>query len=131
MGCTDRAVRVGAPFFVPNGPQVGHVTITNTDITDYQDVGIIARSAGSTIIISRNNIVAPVAPAGVLVGVFVAPGAKGIIVHNKVSGNICNNPICGPDFFNQAQAAGIFALEAAAGTIISNNDVSNNDIGLL
>jgi hypothetical protein len=129
-GCTDRAVRVGAPFFFPNGPQVGHATITNTAIADYQAIGIVASTSGSTIIVSRNNIVAAVAGTPGQIGVDLILGAKGIIVHNKVSGNICNDPACGPDFFNQLQAFGISPLGAAAGTIISNNDVSNNDVGI-
>lgn len=128
-GCTERAVPVGAPSFLPNGPQVGHATITNTDITNYQVEGIAAFTSGSTVIVLRNNIV-KTPGAHEAAGVDLLFGAKGIIVHNKVSGNICNDPACGPDFFNQLQSFGIATVGAAAGTIISNNDVSNNDVGI-
>lgn len=38
----------------------------------------------------------------------ITSDAKVTITHNEVSGNICILPdICGPDWFNQFQAAGI------------------------
>jgi parallel beta-helix repeat protein len=43
---------------------------------------------------------------------------------------ICNLPdICGPDFFNQFQGYGII-VDSAPGSILSNNYVSNNDVGI-
>ena len=66
-----------------------------------------------------------------MTGIEATSGGKGIIQNNKISGNICNEPdVCGPNFFTQTQATGINAFAAAKGTIISNNDVSNNDIGI-
>jgi hypothetical protein len=130
-GCTVHGIQAGAASFFLNGPKVGHATITKTDITDYRSEGIIAFWSGSTLSVSRSRIVPAEAPETVgQVGIIVVFGAKGTITYNKVSGNICNNPACGPDFFNQIQAFGIAAPEADAGTVISYNDVSNNDIGI-
>jgi len=52
-----------------------------------------------------------------------------VIDHNRVSQNICKNTACGPDYFNQFQAFGI-AFEGKKGSIISNNEVFNNDVGI-
>ncbi|HET7243177.1 MAG TPA: hypothetical protein VFI64_07525, partial [Nitrososphaeraceae archaeon] len=58
-------------------------------------------------------------------------GAKGTITQSKVSGNICNHPDCGPDFFNQVQGVAILVIEAASGSSISHSEISNNDIGII
>ena len=134
--CTFIGVRVGAPPFlpngqpVPNGPQVGHATITNTDITDYTSFGIVAFTADSTLTVTKSNIIASdTSNIPGQTGIFVL-GAKGKITHNEISGNFCNLPdICGPDFFNQFQGYGII-VDSALGSIVSNNYVSNNDVGI-
>ena len=134
--CTFIGVRVGAPPFlpngqpVPNGPQVGHATITNTDITDYTSFGIVAFTADSTLTVTKSNIIASdTSNIPGQTGIFVL-GAKGKITHNEVSGNICNLPdICGSDFFNQFQGYGII-VDSAPGSRVSNNYVSNNDVGI-
>ena len=140
--CTFVAFGVGAPFFFPNGEEVGHAIITNTDITNYRAVGIIAQTFGSTLTITKSNIIVAadtsripgqveifIAGQGIKVGILVELGAKAIIDHNKFSGNICNDPVCGPDFFTQFQAFGII-VESAPGSIVSYNYVSNNDVGI-
>ena len=58
-------------------------------------------------------------------------GATGTITNNEVSENICDIPnTCGPDWFNQIQAFRIVTDSAGEGSIISNNYVTNNDIGI-
>jgi hypothetical protein len=39
-------------------------------------------------------------------------------------------PACGPDFITQLQGFGIFVDSPAAGSVISYNDISNNDAGM-
>jgi hypothetical protein len=100
---------------VPNGPQVGHATITKTDITDYSPFGILAFTLNSTLTVTRSNIISSDTSNFLgQVGILVESGAKGIITNNVVSGNICNIlPDCGPYFFTQFQGYGIivdFAL---------------------
>jgi len=65
-----------------------------------------------------------------MIGLVAGFGAKGVFDHNKVSRNLCDNPDCGPDFLTQFQAFGIVADSAAVGSVISYNDVSDNDAGI-
>ncbi|HET9805912.1 MAG TPA: right-handed parallel beta-helix repeat-containing protein [Nitrososphaeraceae archaeon] len=118
---------------MPNGPQVGHATITNTDITDYRAVGVVALTSGSTLTITKSNIIGfdnsnLVGQTGILVD----RGAKGIVTHNKISDNICKEevPGCGPNWINDIQGFGISFGDTEIGSIISNNYVSNNDVGI-
>ena len=128
--CTYGSVRIGAPFFFPNGEQIGHATITNTLFTDYKAAGIVAVTSGSTATIIKNNINGdePSERPG-QTGIVIELGATGIVKNNKISNNICQVDICGPDYFNEIQSFGI-VVDSALGSIVSNNYVSNNDVGI-
>ncbi|NOJ29903.1 MAG: hypothetical protein DA328_07035 [Nitrososphaeraceae archaeon] len=113
--CMFAGVLVGI-LLSPSNSQTGHATITNTVITDYQKYGVNAEGLGSTLTMAYNKIVGSNYEAfdtneidmpPNLIGIFFTNGAKATIIHNKVSGNICNLSECGPDWFNQFQAAGI------------------------
>ncbi len=124
-GCVRTGLLVGG------GPQIGHATVTKTDVSNYQSVGIFAFGDGSTLSVTKSKVIAD--PASEIVGptgIEVLIGAKGNVVSSKVSDNICINSECGPDFFTQIQGAGILFFEAAKGSVISNNGISNNDIGI-
>ena len=130
-GCTREGMLVGLSPNIPGGPQVGHATISNTEISEYRVVGIQAGGPNTTVKLSRSTVVAADAPEFEgQVGVVFSFGAQGTISNNRVSGNICNHPSCGPDFLNQAQGTAIFAVGAASGSSISNNVISNNDLGM-
>jgi len=130
-GCTQHAIFVGAPPFVPNGPQVGDATVTRTSVTDYRDHGILAAGEDSTLKVSYSNLVgAENSEVPGMIGLVADFGAKGIFDHNKVSRNLCDNPACGPDFLTQFQAFGVVLGCADVGSVISFNDVSNNDAGI-
>ena len=129
--CTFDAFRVGAPSFISNGPQVGHATITRTDIGDYQFSGIEAFADASTLTITMSKVNAAenaiiLSPAGVV----SVDGAKSIITQNKITGNICSLSLCGPDYVNEFQGFGILLDSSAPGTIVSHNQVLNNDAGI-
>jgi hypothetical protein len=47
-----------------------------------------------------------------------------------VTGAICDHPSGGTDFLTQVQGTGILALGVAPGAVISQNVVTNNDIGI-
>jgi hypothetical protein len=129
--CTFDAFRVGAPSFTPNGLQVGHATISRTDIDDYQFSGVEAFADGSTLAISRSKINAADTPITLTpVGIVSSDGAKSMITNNKITGNICHLSLCGPDYLNQFQGFGMLIITSADGTIVSHNDVSNNDVGI-
>jgi hypothetical protein len=122
-GCTQHAIWIGGP------EEIGHATITNTFITDYQDHGVFALGPDATVTMSYNKVVGSSPDVFPVVGIFIVE-AKGTITHNEVNNNICNLDICGPDWFNNFQAFGIGAIEAGEGSVISNNYVSNNDGGI-
>ena len=130
-GCTREAMLVGLSPTIPGGPQVGHATISNTEISEYRGVGIQAGGPDTTVKMSRSAVVAADAPEfDGQVGIVFSFGAKGTITQSKVSGNLCNHPNCGPDFLTQVQGAAILAIEPASGSTISNNQISNNDLGI-
>jgi parallel beta-helix repeat protein len=131
IGCLREGILVGLAEFIPRGPQVGHAVITKTDITDYRVVGIQTGGENTTLVISKSEVIAADAPEVVgQIGIFGAIGPKVVIVDNKISGNICNNPECGPDFFTQVQGSGIFLVNVNQDSIISGNKVTNNDLGI-
>src|SRR5262249_14799537 len=58
-------------------------------------------------------------------------GAAATVAGNTVSGNECNVPnTCGPDPLTETQAVGILLFSAAAGTTVTGNSVTSNDIGI-
>ena len=131
IGCLREGILVGLAEFIPRGPQVGHAVITKTDITDYRVVGIQTGGEDTTIVISKSQVIAADAPEVVgQIGIFGAIGPKVVIVDNKISGNICNNPECGPDFFTQVQGSGIFLVNVNQDSIIAGNKITNNDLGI-
>jgi hypothetical protein len=129
--CTFDAFRVGVPSFILNGPQLEHATIIRTDIDDYQFSGIEAFADGTTLTISMSKINAAenaitLSPAGVV----SADGAKSIITHNEITGNICSLSSCGQDYVNEFQGFGIIVDSSADATIVSQNETLNNDVGI-
>lgn len=129
-GCTREAMLVGFASSIPGGPGVGHAAVTKTSIAHYQAVGIQAGGAGTTLTLAHSTLAGAADSAFVgQVGVL-AEESTATIAHNHVSGNLCNDTACGPDFFDQAQAGAIVAIEAGAGTVISHNEVSDNDTGI-
>jgi parallel beta helix pectate lyase-like protein len=130
-GCYQVGIIAGSTL-TPGGPQIGHVTVTRTNVNGYQNQGIIARGPpGTTLAVSYSTITAakgsPIDGQG---GITEFSGAKVNIHHNKISQNLCDNPACGPDFLTQLQGFGIFVESAAPGSVISYNDISNNDAGI-
>jgi parallel beta-helix repeat protein len=131
IGCLREGILVGLAKFIPRGPQVGHATITKTDITDYRGVGIQTGGENTTLVISKSKVIAADAPeVEGQVGISGTIGPKVVIVDNKISGNICKNPACGPDFFTQVQGSGIFLFDVNQYSIIAGNKVTNNDLGI-
>src|SRR5262245_12812582 len=130
-GCSREGMLIGFDLSIPGGPGLGHATITGTDIIDYRAVGIQAGGPGTTINVSHSRLrnaansefVAPT-------GIFFADGTVASIDHTQVSRNLCSDVACGPDFFNQLQAAAIVGFDPGAGSLVSHNDVSDNDIGI-
>jgi hypothetical protein len=110
------------------------LTIDHSEVTNYQGVGIVVLGFGSTATITHNTITGPGLASGVGTGGIEFPvGSVGTISHNTVSGNQCP-PIdltCGTDWFTQFQLAGIGAGGWGPGTVVTDNLVFDNQVGLL
>ena len=121
----------GVGIIVGSSSNSAAATITNNTLTNYQKNGMVVRHAGTNATIS-DNVVTGVGPTTLIAqnGIQVSDGAVASIDGNQVSGNECNHPTCGPDVVNDFQSAGILLIEAASGTIVSNNTASSNDIGI-
>jgi parallel beta-helix repeat protein len=63
-------------------------------------------------------------------GIVATFGGSARITENVVSGNVCAMAFCGPDYLNQVQSFGIVLGEAAPGTVVAENTVFGNDVGI-
>jgi hypothetical protein len=130
-----------ACFHSADAVQVGDVpaptaslTIEHSEITNYQGTGIVILGFGSTATITHNTVTGPGQAKGVATGGIEFPvGSVGTVAHNVVSGNICppSDPTCGTDWFTQFQLAGIGAGGWGPGTVVTDNLVFDNQVGLL
>ncbi len=109
----------------------GKATIDGVTVSGYQKGGIVVAEAGSDATI-KNSTVTGVGNTAAIAqnGIQVSYGAKADIRNNIVKDNRCDNSTCGPDIVNQSQSAGILLYLQAAGTVVDNNTVSNNDMGI-
>src|SRR5262249_15350592 len=128
---TGTAIAVGES--TPGRPPAS-LTVDGSEISNYQNVASIALGPGSWANVAHSTVVGPGHAGGVpTTGIELVAGAAGIIAHNTVSGNVCpagNEDVCGPDFFNQIQEAGISAGGNGPGTVITHNLLVGNQIGL-
>jgi nitrous oxidase accessory protein NosD len=131
--CPRSGTAIAVGQSAPGSPPAS-LSIHHSEVTGYQSVGIIVLGAGSWANISHNTVAGPGHAGGVPTnGIEVVAGAAGTVVHNTVSGNICPEgmpDVCGPDFFNQFQEAGIAAGGNGPGTIISHNLLVGNQMGM-
>lgn len=127
-GCQNGVgILVGRASFVTSGI----ATITNTVVSGYQKGGIVISNSGSNATVSGNTITGVGATTMIAQnGVQVSGGATATVSGNTISGNECDHSTCGPDYVNDYQSAGILLISPATGTVISANDISNNDIGI-
>lgn len=130
-GCFHSAVGIK----VGNVPApTASLNIDHSEVTNYQGAGIVVLGFGSTATITRNIVTGPGMASGVGTnGIEFPVGSVGTITHNTVSGNVCPpaDATCGPDWFTQFQNAGIAAGGWGPGTVVSNNLVFGNHVGLL
>jgi hypothetical protein len=125
------AIQVGQP---EPGSLPASLNVHHSEITNYQSTGIVVLGAGSWAHITHNKVVGPGHASGVPTdGVELVAGAVGTIAHNTISHNICppNLPQnCGPDFFTQFQHAGIVAGGNGPGTVVTDNTLIGNQVGM-
>jgi parallel beta-helix repeat protein len=129
VGNTGNGIQVGGTASLAVG-EVGHATITDSTIMDYQKRGISAGGTGSTVTIMDNTITGVGGTAAIgQNGVVIFPGATSTITGNTISNNQYTGASSGADPFTNTQAAGILDLGGGADTI-TGNTVSTNDIGI-
>jgi hypothetical protein len=130
-GCQDNA---GLAILVQTpATKTSAVIIKNNDVTNYQKNGITCNDIGTSCDVTR-NIVSPLAAAQPFVasnGIQIGFGAVGTVSKNTVTGNECNlATVCGPNLVTQTQSAGILTFQSGTGTVIKDNKLSHNDIGI-
>jgi hypothetical protein len=114
--------------------EVGHATITDCTVTDYQKVGVIIGRNGSSGTVTGCTITG-IGPTSLNAqnGIQIGPGAASATVsNNTISGNeytgMAPMPPSGPDLFTDTQAAGIIDLNNSIP--ITGNTLVGNDIGI-
>jgi hypothetical protein len=110
------------------------VTISNNQALNYNKNGITCNDVGTTCTITKNTVsfYAPYEQYIASNGIQIGFGAVGTVSHNTVSGNECTlASVCGPNYVTQTQSTGILTYESGAGTVVSDNTASDNDVGIL
>lgn len=131
---TGTGIKIGLPSFVTGGPTSGHATITNVLVSNYTNAGIdLLGPATATIVHNRITDLGQI--SNPTLGVSLNFGAVATVVNNVITDNRCDSPDfqtsgCGSDPASQFQSSGIGTTFAGAGTVIANNRLSNNDIGI-
>jgi hypothetical protein len=107
------------------------LTISNSIVEDYQKNGITVAGADLSVEISGNTITG--AGDTTLIaqnGVQVSEGAVANIHNNAIAGHQYSGPAGGPNFLTDTQSTGVLLFGAGAGTIVDDNDIDGNDIGV-
>jgi parallel beta-helix repeat protein len=127
-------IRIGTPRGA-SVHQEGHGTIRNVIVSGYMKNGIVVAGPLSTATIEGNTVTGVVPnTANAQNGIQIGYGAIATIVNNEVSDNWCGPRFnCGPNPFDPIapyQSSGILLYQAGASTVILENGVFNNDVGI-
>jgi|GEM_PF-2510922 len=130
-GCQNaNGIRLGSQAFA----EVAHGSILNNQIIDYQKTGIVADGPGTTATITGNTVTGFGNSTFIAQnGIQISRGAVAVVQFNNVSGNKCdvNVPtVCGPDPIDNTQSAGILLFQAGDETVVDDNNIFDNDIGI-
>jgi hypothetical protein len=111
--------------------QVATAKLTNDVVEGYQKGGIKVDGPGSSaklvgVTVSGVGATPEIAQNGIQ----ISRGAKASISGSTVTGNECNNAVCGPNAQTQTQSAGVLLFEQASGVKVSSSNISKNDIGV-
>ena len=132
-----RAVVYGTPPHVVVDGEHGTTAygrIAGVRIDHYQHAGI-SITGPATGGVSHVDVIGNVVLGGWTLpsfqyGVHVSAGAVARVAGNRIVGNVCGGPFCGPDPIEQAQGAGILVQSAVAGTTVTENNLAGNDVGV-
>jgi parallel beta-helix repeat protein len=136
---TGAGIVIGLPPIIVidgEGGTTGHGTVTGVAIDAFQTTGIVVvgplGGPLSTATISNNVVTGgtPFLSFG-QVGISVNVGAVARMTDNTIGGTVCTVPVvCGRDPINQVQSVGIGAFSSGPGTVINENTVTGNDVGI-
>jgi parallel beta-helix repeat protein len=124
---TASAIEVG----LSSPSEVGHATIDAVTVNDYKESGILVDGPGSTATI-RNSTVTGNGPitSAVVTGILITNDSVATVTGNNVSANGFNGTRSGPEPFTELGGVAILVVGAADGTIVQDNNVHDNDIGI-
>ena len=118
----------------------GYATISHNTISDYQKGGVVVDGTGSTATITGNTITGWTASyqtgLGIQIaqnGVQISRGAVATVKSNTISDNQCpvDDVNCGPNLVTMSQATGVLTYMSGAGTTVTGNTFTYNDLGIL
>jgi nitrous oxidase accessory protein NosD len=122
-------IQVGMAWTTP--VEVGHATLSQDKVADYQKNGITVDGSGSSAKIGDTSVTgAGATPETAQNGIQVSNGAVAKIASSSVAGNECDNATCGADAFSDYQATGILFYGAAPGSKVTSTTLKENDIGV-
>lgn len=121
-------IQVGMAWTTP--VEVGHLTLKQVSVLDYQKNGITVDGAGSTAT-GGSSTITGAGPTAELAqnGLQVSNGAVAKLSSLTIAGNECDNASCGSDALAQTQATGILFDGAAPSTAINDTSLIENDAG--
>lgn len=125
-------ISIGSACFSGFTADVGHATLDHVLVDAYQKDGVAVRGVGSTLNMHDSAVNDMPQPQIASNGVEVLSGAVGVIHNDTVTGNECNfaSPGCGSDPLTGVGGAGILISVPGAGTQVTNNVVTMNDMGI-
>jgi hypothetical protein len=126
-------IEVGMSWTTP--VEVGHATLKDVTVDNYQKNGITIDGTGSTATITGTTVTgAGPTTQTAQNGIQVSYGAEAAIKDSTVTGNECDltggNIPCGSDSMNDYQAAGILFYGSAPGSSVTDSSVGDSDIGV-
>jgi parallel beta-helix repeat protein len=131
------AVRCSVGIFIESGGGgAAKVTVNGNIVDNYGTDGLVCNGAGTACTVIGNTLRGRGPVDDVQSGIVIRAGAVGRVRLNSVRGHLCTDPSCGPDLVNQGQAPGIIVEPDpsgtifSSGTIISENSVADNDVGI-
>jgi hypothetical protein len=106
--------------------------MTSSFVSGYQKNGIDIVGVGTTGTISTSTVAgAGETPAIAQNGIQVSDGASAMLSGNTITGNECDvEGACGSDPLNDTQSTGILLFGASPKTVVANNNLVGNDIGV-
>ena len=128
IGCQDGiAIRAGSQAL----GQTATLSLNTVSVTNYQKSAVLVDGTGTSGTITDSTLTGQGVPVNIASNAIqIGRGASATVTGNTVSGNLCNNPVCGPDPFTQSFSTGVLIFSTTNAVSFSNNTFSNNDVGI-